>query len=153
MHAEVVLGNLLGLLDAAQSAYRAAADRSEEPMEIALLSYLFSTHLVHADRLKGAMDARTMSAETRPGLRPAACFCADGSAMEDLLEGEAGLVAAYDRALPAIGPGDDALRALLQAQRDVLTGRIAILRALSGREDPTLDFKRDAAPVFWPRMQ
>jgi hypothetical protein len=128
---ESALRGLLTKLSDLQEGYRRSTEAGGDPMTVALLSYLFSTHLVHSDRLILALRQRGMAAEAlASGRRDAE---PDEVALPSLLERETGIVAAYRDVILALGLRDVALTKLLLGQRAALEGRIEVLRRISQR--------------------
>jgi hypothetical protein len=151
------LAQLLSRLSDLQLGYREAATRAAEPMMVALLSHLSSTHLADQARLVEARQGRGIA---DPGPAPALRLperalgqpgtTVSGAAetlLPGVLEAEARIAADYGRVLAAVPAEDAPLRALLASQRTALQSRIDMLRGLL----PRAETANDVTPQF-PRV-
>jgi len=145
------LAILLARLSDLQAAYREAANRAADPMMVALLSHLFSTHLANQARLVEARNGWGI-AESSPGsvlsLTGRAfghigrlVAGADETVLPGLMEAEARMVAEYGYVISAVSAQDAPLRALLVTQRATLQSRIDMLRGLLPRAEATIAYK------------
>jgi hypothetical protein len=143
------LALLLSRLSDLQAGYREAASRAAEPMMVALLSHLSSTHLADQARLVAARQGRGLA---DPGPAPALClseraigqfgtqvFGAAETLLPGLLEAEARIVADYGHVIAAVPSEDSPLRALLLTQRAAVQSRIDMLRGLLPRTETAID--------------
>lgn len=138
------------LSDLAQG-YSGAADRAADPMMVALLSHLFSTHLAHRARLVEARQGRGAAGIVADpaGQSEGRCFghidalgsWADVSMLPVVLEAESRIVTEYGHVLAIVSQQDGPLRALLLVQRAAVQSRIDMLRGLLPHTLSTHDFK------------
>ena len=149
------LAILLARLSDLQAAYREAANRAADPMMVALLSHLFTTHLANRARLVEARAGWGI-AESGPGqvlsLTGRAfghigrlVAGADETVLPGLIEAEARMVAEYGQVIAAVPARKAPLRALLVTQRATLQSRIDMLRSLLPRAG--------AAPEYTPQVR
>ncbi len=144
------LALLLSRLSDLQAGYREAATRSAEPMMVALLSHLSSTHLADQARLVAARQGRGFA---DPGPAPALrlserAFGQSGTPVSGaaeallpgLLQAEARIVTDYGHVIAAVPAVDAPLRALLITQRAAVQSRIDMLRGLLPRTETAIDF-------------
>lgn len=144
------LALLLSRLSDLQAGYREAAARAAEPMTVALLSHLSSTHLANQARLVAARQGRGLADPGPvPALRlPEHAFGQFGTLVSGaadtllpgLLEAEARVVADYGHVIAAVPAEDAPLRALLATQRAAVQSRIDMLRGLLPRTETAIDF-------------
>jgi len=144
------LAILLDRLSDLQAGYREATNRAVDPMMVALLSHLFSTHLVNQARLVEAQQGRGLA-----GSGPGQLFGlsgrafghlgrlvagADESVLPGLLEAETRMVAEYGHVIATVPAQDVPLRALLVTQRATLQSRIDMLRGLLPRVEGAVEY-------------
>jgi hypothetical protein len=140
------LATLLARLSDLQAGYREAAGRVSDPMMVALLSHLFTTHLAHLATLIEARQGRGIDGPVAdcavPYWGPADLLAteADETGLFGLLDAEARMVAEYGRVLATVSTEDEPLRALLLTQRGAVQSRLDVLRGLLPRPEPALYF-------------
>ena len=136
------LATLLARLSDLQADYREAAGRVSDPMMVALLSHLFTTHLLHLATLTEARQGRGIGGPAADcgvrSRRPAGLLAteADETGLSGLLDAETRMVAEYGRVLATVSTEDEPLRALLLTQRGALQSRLDVLRGLLPRPEP-----------------
>ena len=144
------LALLLARLSDLQAGYREAANRAADPMMVALLSHLFSTHLANHARLAEARKGWGF-AEAGPGQVQGLSgrafghigrlvAGADETVLPGLMEAEARMVVEYGHVIATVPAQDAPLRALLVTQRATLQSRIDMLRGLLPRAEAALEY-------------
>jgi hypothetical protein len=157
------LALLLSRLSDLQAGYREAATRAAEPMMVALLSHLSSTHLADQARLIEARQGRGIAdSGPRPILRlsgrvfdhPGTLVAGtDETVLSGLLEAEARIVADYGHVIATVPAQDAPLRALLVTQRAAVQSRIDMLRGLLPRTQAAINFTPEFRPPAGARAE
>lgn len=148
------LAILLARLTDLQTGYREAANRAADPMMVALLSHLFSTHLADQARLVEAQQGRGLALPDPGQVRRlsgrafghigALVARTDETVLPGLLDAEARIVVEYGHVIATVRAEDAPLRALLVTQRTAVKSRIDMLRGLLPRTEAALSYK----PLF-----
>lgn len=144
------LAILLAKLSDLQAAYREATNRAADPMMVALLSHLFSTHLANLARLVEARQGWGLAGSGPGQVHDVSGRAfghigrlvarADETVLPGLLEAEARLVAEYGHVIATVPAQDVPLRALLATQRAALQSRIDMLRGLLPRAEAAVEY-------------